>query len=66
MNLDALTACAGNWRGTSTLQDSHAGIAEESPSATTDLSGAVVAQPRVDVRDCRSGLRGLTPASVVG
>ena len=30
--LDGLTACAGNWRGTSTLQDPHAGIADESAS----------------------------------
>jgi hypothetical protein len=32
---DALADCAGNWRGTSTLQDPHAGIAEESPSTAT-------------------------------
>jgi hypothetical protein len=25
--LDALSACSGSWRGTSTLQDPHAGIA---------------------------------------
>ena len=30
--LDALAACSGDWVGTSTLQDPHAGIAEESPS----------------------------------
>jgi hypothetical protein len=30
--LDAQSACAGTWRGTSTLQDPHAGIAAESPS----------------------------------
>src|SRR5262245_35269046 len=30
--LDALIACAGSWRGTSTLQDPHAGVAAESPS----------------------------------
>jgi hypothetical protein len=33
--LDALRAAAGNWRGTSTLQDPHAGVAEESPSTAT-------------------------------
>ena len=33
--LDALKASAGAWRGTSTLQDPHAGLAEESPSAAT-------------------------------
>lgn len=30
--LDALAACSGDWVGTTVLQDSHAGIAEESPS----------------------------------
>ena len=30
--LDAFSACAGIWRGTSKLQDPHAGIAAESPS----------------------------------
>jgi hypothetical protein len=30
--LDALSACTGSWRGTSTLQDPHAGVAAESPS----------------------------------
>lgn len=30
--LDGLIACTGSWRGTSTLQDPHAGIAEESPA----------------------------------
>ena len=33
--LDALSACAGSWRGTNTLQDPHAGIAAESPSKAT-------------------------------
>jgi hypothetical protein len=33
--LDALSACAGSWRGTSTLQDPHAGIAVESPSTVS-------------------------------
>jgi hypothetical protein len=32
---DALRAAAGNWRGTSTLQDPHAGVADESPSTAT-------------------------------
>ena len=36
--LNALTACAGSWRGTSTLQDPHAGIADESPSTATVTS----------------------------
>ncbi|MGH7719029.1 MAG: DUF1579 family protein [Gemmatimonadaceae bacterium] len=31
-NLDLLTACAGSWRGTNTLQDPHAGKPEASPS----------------------------------
>jgi hypothetical protein len=31
-SLDTLSACAGSWRGTSTLQDPHAGVAAESPS----------------------------------
>jgi hypothetical protein len=31
--LDALSACVGTWRGTSTLQDPHTGVAAESPSA---------------------------------
>jgi hypothetical protein len=30
--LDALRASASNWRGTNTLQDPHAGVADESPS----------------------------------
>ena len=30
--LDALSACAGSWRGTSRLQDPHAGITTKSPS----------------------------------
>jgi hypothetical protein len=30
--LDALRACVGTWRGTSTLQDPHTGVAAESPS----------------------------------
>src|SRR5262245_41919027 len=33
--LNPLAACAGSWRGTSTLQDPHCGIAEESPSTAT-------------------------------
>jgi hypothetical protein len=33
--LDLLATCAGSWRGISTLQDPHAGIAEESPSTAT-------------------------------
>lgn len=33
--LNALSACAGSWRGTSTLQDPHNGIAAESPSTAT-------------------------------
>ncbi len=33
--LDALIGCAGTWRGTSTLQDPHAGIADESQSTAT-------------------------------
>jgi hypothetical protein len=37
--LDALSACAGSWRGTNTLQDPHAGIAAESPS-TLSVSAA--------------------------
>ena len=37
--LDALSACAGTWRGTSTLQDPHARIAAESPS-TASVSAA--------------------------
>jgi hypothetical protein len=36
--LNALAACAGSWLGTSTLQDPHAGIAEESPSTATVTS----------------------------
>ena len=41
--LDALATCAGSWRGTSTLQDPHSGIAEASPSAAavTPESGGV-------------------------
>lgn len=35
MSLDALIACAGSWRGTNTLQDPHAGKAEESPGTAT-------------------------------
>jgi hypothetical protein len=30
--LDALRAAAGTWRGTSTLRDPHAGVADDSPS----------------------------------
>ena len=37
MSLEGLIACAGSWRGTSTLQDPHAGVAAESPS-TADVS----------------------------
>jgi hypothetical protein len=37
--LDTLTACAGNWLGTSTLQDTHAGSAETAPSAVTVTPG---------------------------
>jgi len=37
--LNALAACAGTWRGTSTLQDPHAGIADESPSTAVVTSG---------------------------
>jgi hypothetical protein len=37
--LDVLSACAGPWRGTSTLQDPHAGVAAESPS-TASVSAA--------------------------
>lgn len=33
--LDALSACAGTWRGTSTLQDPHTGVAAESPSTAS-------------------------------
>jgi hypothetical protein len=33
--LDRLIAAAGSWRGTSTLQDPHAGIADESASTAT-------------------------------
>jgi hypothetical protein len=32
---DALSACAGSWRGTSTLQDPHNNISDESPSDLT-------------------------------
>jgi hypothetical protein len=31
--VEALAACAGNWRATNTLQDPHAGRDDESPSA---------------------------------
>jgi hypothetical protein len=51
--LDGLAACAGSWRGTSTLQDPHAGIAEESPSTAT-----VTSQPggaRFDYTWCYQG-----------
>jgi hypothetical protein len=34
-HLDALSACVGTWRGTSTLQDPHAGVASESPSTAS-------------------------------
>ena len=37
--LDALNACAGTWRGTSTLQDPHAGVPAESLS-TASISAA--------------------------
>jgi hypothetical protein len=37
--LAALSASAGTWRGTSTLQDPHAGLAAESPS-TASVSAA--------------------------
>ena len=37
--IDALSACAGSWCGTNTLQDPHAGIATESPS-TVSVSAA--------------------------
>jgi hypothetical protein len=33
--LDGLTACAGTWQGTSTLEDPHNGIADESASTAT-------------------------------
>jgi hypothetical protein len=33
--LHPLARCAGTWRGTSTLQDPHAGIPAESPSAAS-------------------------------
>jgi hypothetical protein len=33
--LDRLAAAAGSWRGTSTLQDPHAGITDESASTAT-------------------------------
>lgn len=33
--LDGLSACAGSWRGTSTLQDPHNNIADESQSTLT-------------------------------
>ena len=33
--LERLTACAGSWRGTNTLQDPHTGKPEESPSTLT-------------------------------
>jgi hypothetical protein len=33
--LDALSASAGSWRGTSTLQDLHTGVAAESPSTAS-------------------------------
>ena len=33
--LDGLAACAGSWRGTSTLPDPHTGMADESASAAT-------------------------------
>lgn len=33
--LDGLIACAGAWQGTSTLEDPHNGIADESPSTAT-------------------------------
>lgn len=33
--LERLAACAGTWRGTSTLQDPMSGKADESPSAAT-------------------------------
>jgi len=31
--LDGLAACAGNWRGSSTLQDPHSNAPDESPSS---------------------------------
>lgn len=33
--LEGLAACAGQWQGTSTLEDPHSGIADESPSTAT-------------------------------
>ena len=33
--LDGLIACAGTWRGTSTLQDPHSGLDDESASTAT-------------------------------
>jgi hypothetical protein len=33
--LDGLAACAGQWQGTSTLEDPHSGIADESASIAT-------------------------------
>ena len=44
--LDAFSACAGIWRGMSTLQDPHAGIAAESPS--TAAVGPVPGGVRLD------------------
>ncbi len=43
--LDTLASCAGDWRGTSTLQDPHANIADASPSTAT-----VTALPEGQVR----------------
>ncbi|HKB36047.1 MAG TPA: hypothetical protein VKD72_06305 [Gemmataceae bacterium] len=43
--LDTLASCAGAWRGTSTLQDPHANIADVSPSTAT-----VTALPEGQVR----------------
>src|SRR5262245_33842346 len=44
--LDAFSACTGIWRGTSKLQDPHAGVAAESPS--TAAVGPVPGGVRLD------------------
>jgi hypothetical protein len=37
--LGGLRACGGSWRGTSTLQDPHTGVADQSPSTATVTPG---------------------------
>jgi hypothetical protein len=71
--LYGLRACAGSWRGTSTLQDPHTGAADESPSTVTitpdpgwpalSVRGTYAAPPgpdwgwRIDVTPGGEGLR---------